>query len=90
MIPKLSGAGYGVRLMVHISNINSLKSIYYAQFHSIVNDGIIFGGNSSNSGKFGTLQNKIIKIMAGAQTQTSCRRLFKQLEIHPVLFQYIL
>jgi hypothetical protein len=29
-IPKLSGACYAIRLMVHISNKNTLKSIYYA------------------------------------------------------------
>ena len=36
MIPKLSAACYAVRLMVHISNINTLKSIYYAYFNSII------------------------------------------------------
>jgi hypothetical protein len=37
--------------MVHISNINTLKSTYYAYFHSIIKYGTIFGGNSSNIGK---------------------------------------
>jgi hypothetical protein len=36
MIPKLSGASYAVRSMFHISNINTLKSIYFTYFHSIV------------------------------------------------------
>ena len=36
IIPKLMGACYAVRLMVHISNINILKWIYYAYFHSII------------------------------------------------------
>ena len=40
MIPKLSGAHYAVRSVVHISNINTLKSIY---FHSDIKYGIIFG-----------------------------------------------
>jgi hypothetical protein len=30
MIPKLSGACYAIRSVVHISNINTLKSFYYA------------------------------------------------------------
>jgi len=30
MIPKLSAACYALRSMVHISNINTLKSIYNA------------------------------------------------------------
>ena len=34
MIPKLSGACYAVRSMVHVNNINAIKSIYYAYFHN--------------------------------------------------------
>jgi len=67
MIPKFSGVCYAVRWMVHTSNINTLKSIYYAYFHSIIKCGIIFWANSSNSGKIFTLQKKIIIIMADAQ-----------------------
>ena len=67
-IPKLSGAYYAIRSVVHISNINTLKSIY---FHSVIKYGIIFGGYSSSSGKMFTLQKKIIRIMAGAQPRTS-------------------
>jgi hypothetical protein len=58
MIPKLSGACYAVRLMLHINNINAIKSIYYAYFHTILKYGIIFRGNRSNSGKIFTLQKK--------------------------------
>ena len=42
MIPTLSGACYGIRSMVHFSNINTLKSIYYTYFHSVIKYGIIF------------------------------------------------
>ena len=77
MIPKLSAACYAVRSMVHISNINTLKPIYYVYFHSNIKYGIIFWGNSSNSRKIFTLQKKIVKIMASAQPRISCRSLFK-------------
>jgi len=50
----------------------------------------IFGGNSSNNGKIFTLQQKICRIVAGAKPRTSCRSLFKQLEILPVPCQDIL
>jgi hypothetical protein len=33
MIPKLSAACYAVSSMFHTSNINTLKSIYFAYFH---------------------------------------------------------
>ena len=90
MIPKLSGACYAIRLMVHINNINTLKSIFYEHFHSLIKYGIIFWGTYSNSRKIFTLQKKIVRIMAGAQPRTLCRSLFKQLEILPVSCQYML
>jgi len=90
MIPNLSGTCYAVRSMVHISDINTFKSIYYAYFHSVIKYGIIFWGNSSNSGKIFTLQEQIIRLMAGAPTRTSCRSLFKQLEMLPDPCHYIL
>jgi hypothetical protein len=55
----------------YISNNNTLKSIYYAHFHSIVQYRIIFWGNSSNNGKIFTLQKKIDTIMAVAHPRTS-------------------
>jgi hypothetical protein len=64
----------------YISNSNTLKSMYYAHFHSIIKYGIIFWGNSSNSGKIFTLQKKFVRIMAAAQPRTSYRSLFKQSE----------
>jgi len=60
MIPKVSGACYAVWSMVNTSNINSLKSIYYAQsfYYKIRNN---FGGNSFNNGEIFTLQKQIIR-----------------------------
>jgi hypothetical protein len=75
--------------MSHISNINTLKSIYYAYFHSVTKYGIIFWSNSSNSGKIFMLQKKTVRIMAGAQPRTSCRSLFEQLEILHVSCQNV-
>jgi hypothetical protein len=56
IIPKLSAACYTVRQIYHISNNNTLKSIYFASFHSIIKYGIMFRGNSSNSKKIFSLQ----------------------------------
>jgi len=77
IIPKLSAACYMVRQMYYICNNDTLKSIYFAYFHSIASYGTIFWGNSSNSKKIFTLQKRIIRIMVGAHPRTSCRRLFK-------------
>ena len=82
IIPKLRAVYFTVKSMVHISNINTLKSIYYAYNHSIIKYEIIVWGNSSKSGKNFTLQNKIFRIVVGAQLRTSSRSLFKQLQFH--------
>jgi hypothetical protein len=70
--------------VVHISDINTHKSIYYAYFHSIIKYGTNFGGNSANSGKIFTLQRKAVRIITGAQLRTSCKVYLNNLAILPV------
>jgi hypothetical protein len=48
---QLRGACYAVRYVLHTSNINTLKSIYFAYFHSSMKYEIIFWGNSADSKK---------------------------------------
>jgi hypothetical protein len=89
MIPKLRTACYAVGSVFHISNTDTLKSIYFAYFHSIMKYGIIVWGNSSNSKIIFTLQKIIFRIMAGAKPRNSCRSLFMRLEILPLPCEYI-
>jgi hypothetical protein len=56
-----------IRLIVHISNINTLNSIYYAYFHSYIKHGIIFWGNSFNSEEISLYKRKSSELMAGAK-----------------------
>ena len=44
MIPKLSAACYTVRLMFHISNIITLKSVYFAYFQFTMQYGMLRWG----------------------------------------------
>ena len=67
----------------------TLKSIYFAYFHSIIKYGIIYWCNSCSSAKIFTLH-KIIRILSGAQPKTSYRSLFKKLEILQIRCQYLL
>jgi hypothetical protein len=48
ILPKLSTACYTIRKLAHVLNIDVLKIIYFANFQSAVDYGIIFWGNSSN------------------------------------------
>jgi hypothetical protein len=58
MIPKLVGACCAVKLMVHNSNINTLKSIYYAHFQSDIKYGIITGVTLPTVGRFALYESK--------------------------------
>jgi hypothetical protein len=86
MILNLRGACYLVRSMFHIVSIDTLKSIYFAYFHSVMKYSIILGGNPSNGTKIFTLQNKIIRIMTGVKPRNSCRSLFNKLEILHLIY----
>jgi hypothetical protein len=66
-----------------ISSIKTLSS----QFTSLIFT--LLSNMEPNSRKIFTLQKKIIRIMIGTHPRTSCRRLFKKLEILPVQSQYI-
>jgi hypothetical protein len=49
ILPKLSSACFLIRRMCPSSNINTLKMIYFAYLHSIMEFGIIFWGVSVES-----------------------------------------
>jgi hypothetical protein len=51
LIPQLDRACCAVGFMWHISSIDTLKTVYFAYFHSLMMYGIIFGGNSTDSKK---------------------------------------
>jgi hypothetical protein len=76
--------------VLHISNTDTLKSIYFAYFHSLIKYEIIWGGgNSSDSKKIFTLQKKIVRTMMGVKSLNSCRELFKRLQILSLPCEYI-
>jgi hypothetical protein len=64
--------------------------IYYSYVHSIFSYGLIFWGNSSHSNIIFKLQKRIIRIITYSNNSTSCRDLFKKLNILPLQSQYIL
>ena len=52
--------------------------------------GLIFWGNSTNIHRVFRLQKKIIRIISGVGTKSSCRGLCRKFNILPVVCQYIL
>jgi hypothetical protein len=90
IIPKLSGASYLVRRMYPRCNLNTLKMIYFAYLHTVMEYDIIFWGVSVESKRIFQQQKRIIRLMTGSTLRISCRTLFQKLEILTLTSQYIL
>jgi hypothetical protein len=67
-----------------------IKCIYYSKFQSCLKYGIIFWGESNESLSIFKLQKRVIRIISGASTNSSCRQIFKDYNILTVASLYIL
>jgi len=90
LINKLSTACYIIRSVKPCVNTNTIIMIYHSLFHAVMTYGIIFWGNSSHSIQVFRIQKKAIRIIMGHGNKESCRNLFRELNILPLMSQYIL
>ena len=89
MMIKLSSACYTIRYVKHFMSEDTLRTIYFSYFHSILSYGIIFWGNSAYSSNIFKIQKRVIRIIRNARNRDSCRQLSKNLKILPLKSQYI-
>jgi len=89
VLNKMCTACYALRNIKHIVPIDTLRVIYFAHIHSIINYGIIFWGSSSYANKVFILQKKIIRIITNTRPRDSCRKVFKSMEIMTLYSLYI-
>jgi hypothetical protein len=87
---KLSAAHYAMESVKPFMSQKTLKMVYYAYFHSVMNYGLIFWGNSSHSAQIFKIQKNMIRIITGCRSRDSCRDLLKNRKILPLRSQYIL
>jgi hypothetical protein len=90
LINKLSIACYVITSVKPYANTNAITMIYHFLFHTVMTYGIIFWGNSSHCTQVFKMQKKAIRIIMGRGNRESCRNLFKELHILPLMSQYIL
>jgi len=90
LINKLSTACYVIRSVKPYVNTNAIIMIYNSLFHAVMTYGIIFGGNSFHSIQVFRMQKRAIRIIMGRGNRESCRNLFKELKILPLMARYIL
>jgi len=89
-INKLNTACCIIRSVKPCVNTNAIIMIYHSLFHASMTYGIIFWGNSSHSIQVVRMQKRAIRIIMGCGNRESCRNLFKELKILPLMSQYIL
>ena len=75
--------------MLPYCDTTSIKTTYFAYFHSLLEYGIAFWGNSTGNKKVFKLQKRAIRLMTGSKSRTSCQPLFPQLGILTLSSQYI-
>ena len=86
---KLGKICFALRIVRQSLSLESVRSLYFAYFHSALMYGIIFWGNSPQAIQVFKLQKKAIRIMLQVSKRTSCRQLFKKLHILPLPSVYI-
>jgi len=82
---KVGRACYAVRYVKHFKSQDTLRTIYFSYFHSILLYGIVFWGNSVHSSNIFKIQ----RIIMNAKNRDSCHHLFKNLKVLPLKSQYI-
>jgi hypothetical protein len=66
---------YVIQSLKTVTSINTLRSIYFANFHSHLKNGILFWGGDSQSTNVFKLQKKVVRLICNVKRRTSCREL---------------
>ena len=90
LINKLSTTCYVIRSVKPCVNTKAIIMIYHSLFHAVMTYGIIFWGNTPHSIQVLRMQKKVIRIIMGCGNRESCRNLFKEFNILPLMSQCIL
>jgi hypothetical protein len=69
--------------------LETVRTLYYAYFRSLLLYGLIFWGNSVKAKLIFRLQRKAIRAMMQIPRTTSCKQYFKYLHILPLPLSYI-
>jgi hypothetical protein len=81
---KLGAACDMTRSFKPFISLKTLKMVYCAYFHSIINYILIFWGNSSHSAKIFKIPMNITGIITGYRSRDSCGDSLKTLKILPL------
>jgi len=82
---KLNKAAFMIKSLKDILSPNLIRNIYFTKFHSLLRFGILFWGEGGAGGEVTTrilrIQKRVIKSTVAESTRTSCRQIFRVLNI---------
>jgi len=61
-----------IHSLKNVTSINTLRSTYFANFHSHLRYGILFWGGDSQSTKVFKFQKKVVRLICNIKRKTSC------------------
>ena len=76
ILSTLSAACFPMRNLIHTLNPDILRMVYFAYFHSVLQYGILFCGNSAHAHQVLTLQRRVVRVTSGVGPRSSYRSLF--------------
>lgn len=78
---RLSGAVFALKKLQPLISQNSLKSVYFSHFHSLMSYGTVIWGNSTDAKRVFLLQKRALRLLAGVKPRHPCKELFKTYRI---------
>ena len=87
---KLGKVCFAIRIIKNVADLNTVKTLYFSSYQSLLTYGIIFWGNSTKSKEIFILQKKVVRIIVGAKLFEPCRKRFRKFGIPLFLCLYFL
>lgn len=86
---KLNQVSYFIRVLSTYVEKNTLKTVYFACFQSLLRYGIIFWGRCTTVERVFTIQKRMVRVLCNKKYKDTCRGLFKSNELLTVAGIYI-
>ena len=84
---NIAASKYG-NIVKPYMTLETLRTIYFSYFHSVLIYGIIFWGNPVHSQHIFIIQKRMIRLITNLEVKDSCHCVFKELGILPLYSQY--
>jgi len=89
---KLCKVAFMIKSLKEVLSPNFIWNIYFTKFHSLLQFGILFWGGAGGELTTGIprIQKRVIRSTVAVSARTSCRQLFKELNILTLVSLYIM